>query len=376
MNGIVLWVVGGIVSREVSLSRRTHAAIPGTRGGASRMRPSLAWISMLLLCWGGLPTSIESQRMPPDKGPQDLKAGEFVWEPELSPSGPVVVLVSIADQRLYAYRNGLRIGYSTVSTGKKGHETPTGVFTVLEKDANHVSNLYQGAKMPNMERLTWSGIALHAGNLPGYPASHGCVRLPLEFSKALYELDAIGTTVVIADDHDGPKEAAHPGVVLAPDLAARAPGDPAKAGEFQWRPERAPAGPVNVLLSSAERRLYVYRNGVEIGQAEVAFRGDRTVLPEGVFTVLAGTGTGQSPFAPDLPDHRWMGVPLGAEPMTDRDAKSALLSLVRIPADFGAAVYEVLMPGATIYVTNQKVAPHTSTPADFVVLATHDEVAG
>lgn len=342
----------------------------------SRIVSSAAWISFLLSCLGGLWTASEGQRVPPATAPQALKAGEFVWAPELSPSGPVVVLVSIADQRLFAYRNGLRIGYSTVSTGKPGHETPTGVFTVLQKDADHVSNLFPGAKMPNMERLTWSGIALHAGNLPGYPASHGCVRMPLEFSKLLFDLDAVGTTVVIADDHDGPKEAAHPGVVLAPDLTARATESTTGAGAFQWRPERAPAGPVNVLVSSAERKLYVYRNGIEIGQSELAFRDERAVLPEGVFTVLNGTGTGKSPFAPDRPDHQWMGVPLGGEAIADQDAKGAMLSLVRIPPEFGSAVYEVLLPGATIYVTNQKVAPHTSTPADFVVLATHDGAAG
>ncbi len=74
------------------------------------------------------------------------------------------------------YRNGVRIAVSTCSTGKKGHETPTGVFTILEKDKDHHSSTYNNAPMPNMNRLTWSGVALHAGNLPGYPASHGCVR--------------------------------------------------------------------------------------------------------------------------------------------------------------------------------------------------------
>lgn len=121
-----------------------------------------------------------------------------MWKPELAAAGPMVLLVSIPEQRAFVYRNGVAIGVSTVSTGKKGHETPTGVFTILQKDAKHHSNLYNNAPMPYMERLTWGGVALHAGNLPGYPASHGCVRMPLEFAKLLFFETAMGTTVVVA----------------------------------------------------------------------------------------------------------------------------------------------------------------------------------
>ena|SRR5438552_2134303 len=86
-----------------------------------------------------------------------LKPGDYVWHPEVSPAGPVVVLVSLPDQVMYIYRNGVRIGRSTVSTGKQGKRTPAGVFTVLQKKVDHESSIYKGAKMPNMQRLTWSG---------------------------------------------------------------------------------------------------------------------------------------------------------------------------------------------------------------------------
>src|SRR5207253_3277748 len=115
----------------------------------------------------------------------NLKPGDYLWHPEVSPAGPVVVLVSLPDQVMYVYRNGVRIGRSTVSTGTAGHRTPTGVFTVLQKKVDHESSIYKGAKMPNMQRLTWTGIAMHAGQLPGYPASHGCVRLPEDFAEKL-----------------------------------------------------------------------------------------------------------------------------------------------------------------------------------------------
>ncbi|PSD49226.1 L,D-transpeptidase, partial [Stenotrophomonas maltophilia] len=120
------------------------------------------------------------------RGPTDLKPGEYLWHPEISPTGPIVLVVSLDEQRAYVYRNGIAIGLTTISSGKAGHETPTGVFTILQKDKDHKSNLYNSAPMPYMQRLTWDGIALHGGSLPGHPASHGCVRLPQAFAQKLF----------------------------------------------------------------------------------------------------------------------------------------------------------------------------------------------
>jgi L,D-transpeptidase catalytic domain len=121
-----------------------------------------------------------------------LKPGDYVWYPKVAPAGPVVILVSLPDQLLYVYRNGVRIGRSTASTGKPGKRTPTGVFTVLQKKVRHESSIYKGAQMPHMQRLTWTGVAMHAGNLPGYPASAGCVRLPVDFAANLYSVTTMG----------------------------------------------------------------------------------------------------------------------------------------------------------------------------------------
>ena len=129
-----------------------------------------------------------------------LEPGEYRWHPAAAPSGPMVAVVSLPEQRIHVYRNGVRIGLSTVSTGKPGHDTPTGTFTILQKKRMHRSNLYDDAPMPFMQRLTWDGIALHAGRLPGYPASHGCIRLPSEFAELLYDVTSRNsTTVVVAD---------------------------------------------------------------------------------------------------------------------------------------------------------------------------------
>src|SRR3984893_2764307 len=145
----------------------------------------------------------------------ELKSGDYVWHPEVSPAGPVVVFVSLPDQVVYVYRNGVRIGRSTVSTGKSGKATPTGVFTVLQKKVDHESSIYKGAKMPHMQRLTWTGIAMHAGNLPGYPASAGCVRIPVDFAAKLYAVTAMGSTVIIADNNSAPSHTTNPGLLFS-----------------------------------------------------------------------------------------------------------------------------------------------------------------
>ena len=130
----------------------------------------------------------------------ELQPGEYRWNPDAAPAGPISILVSIQRQIDYVYRSGKLIGVTTVSTGKPGHDTPVGTFTVLQKKVYHRSTIYDGAPMPFMRRLTWDGIALHAGRIPGYPASHGCVRLPQAFAKILYGATRLGVEVTIQDE--------------------------------------------------------------------------------------------------------------------------------------------------------------------------------
>ena len=136
-----------------------------------------------------------------------LSPGEFVWQPERSPAGEVEIVVSIPLQRAYVYRGGTLIGVTTVSTGRPGHRTPTGKFDILEKHARHFSNKYNNAPMPYMQRLTWDGIALHAGQIPGRPASHGCVRLPLAFARELFAVTAVGASVHVVEQAPAPAQA-------------------------------------------------------------------------------------------------------------------------------------------------------------------------
>lgn len=129
-----------------------------------------------------------------------LKTGQYVWEPRGNSNGPLFMVISLTAQRAMVYRNGVPIAASTVSTGEKGRETPTGKFTVLQKEVFHRSRTYDNAPMPYMQRLTAKGVAMHAGHLPGYAASHGCIRLPAGFAKLLFGATQLGTPVMITDD--------------------------------------------------------------------------------------------------------------------------------------------------------------------------------
>src|SRR5438067_7879798 len=204
----------------------------------------LAWSFMLA------ETFTDGVRVSPET--LTLKAGQYVWEPERAPEGPLLILASITEQVAYVYRNGICIARSSVSTGRPGHPTPTGVFTILEKEVHHTSSIYKGAEMPYMERVTWGGIALHAGDLPGYPDSHGCIRLPLEFSKLLFGVTMKGATVIIADEHSAPAETVHPGLFFA---RSGEESEPEAAGQFEWNPDKSPSGTVALIDSSADNTV-------------------------------------------------------------------------------------------------------------------------
>jgi lipoprotein-anchoring transpeptidase ErfK/SrfK len=126
------------------------------------------------------------------------------------PKGPLQIVVSIANQHVTLYSNGVRVSQTPVSTGVPGRPTPTGVFSIIQKDRFHHSNLYSNAPMPFMERITWSGVALHEGPLPGYPASHGCIRMTHEFAARLWTIAKLGVRVIVAHNEVVPVDFADP----------------------------------------------------------------------------------------------------------------------------------------------------------------------
>src|SRR5262249_19243522 len=126
------------------------------------------------------------------------------------------IIISIADQRISVYSGDMLVGRSVVSTGVPDHPTPMGVFTVIQKQRWHRSNLYSAAPMPFMQRITWSGVAMHAGVLPGYPASHGCIRLTEDCAVRLWHLTKLGNRVIIARSDVAPVEISHPQLFAQP----------------------------------------------------------------------------------------------------------------------------------------------------------------
>ena len=263
-----------------------------------------------------------------------------------------MVLVSIPQQTMHVYRNGILIGRSSVSTGSKGNATPGGVFTILEKKETHHSKKYDNAPMPNMQRLTWTGIAVHSGNLPGYPASHGCIRLPYDFSQLLFGATSKGGTVVVGDGKTPvPHLASNPGLMLAPKDMSPEMLRPLAHNDYDWKPERSPSGPITIVVSAADRALYVYRNGNPIGRAAVEING-RGRLGDQVFSLLGGTTGRESSLAPGRAGLRWMSVTSSSGRNGDAEK---IASRLRFNPEFASKVYDVIAPGTTVIITDQPV---------------------
>lgn len=321
---------------------------------------------MLLLCacrladaepfWGARESS------PADTSPADLKPGEWIWGGDNKAMGPMAVIVSLTEQRAYAYRNGILIGVSTVSTGKPGHETPTGVFTILQKDKDHRSKKYNNAPMPYQERLTWDGVALHAGGLPGYPESHGCVHLPSVFAARLFDSTNMGMTVVIAEAGKAPVNVVHPRAIMPidPRTGADTKIPPLSGSEmYRWMPDASPDGPISMVLSSADGLLVVYRNGIEIGRARTAVRNP----DEGTHAYIVADGfmDGDNPVLPGTPMPKWItiGIPgHSGDAGKVVDAESA--SRIGIDREFAANVMPLLKPGVVLLTTDEPVLPESA----------------
>lgn len=264
---------------------------------------------------------------------QRMKAGEFLWAPAVAPEGPMLFVISLATQRAILYRNGIPIAITTVSTGRPGHRTPTGVFTVLQRAAVHYSSIYNSAPMPHMQRLTRYGVALHGGDLPGYPASHGCIRLPREFARLMFGVTRLGMTVVITS------EAAIPHVAPAELLLRNGPRPLSPGEAIAWQPQRAPSGPVVLVVSVTDRQLAVIRNGIVIGSTPVSIDGSITHTSAYVVSNASGAQSSWRPI--ELP---------GQEP----GAASApwLGRRIHMADSFRHQLETILRPGDTVVVTN------------------------
>jgi hypothetical protein len=299
-----------------------------------------------------------------------LNKGQFLWLGSAVTTGPLVMVVSITEQRAYVYRNGVLIGATSVSTGRPGHATPVGVFTVLQKQKEHRSTIYDGAPMPYMERLTWGGIALHAGGLPGYPESHGCIHLPSEFAKLLFDVSSNGMTVVIGAAEKAPTLVAHPGYLAPVSAVGGQPFDRlplAPAEDERWHPELSPSGPLSIVLSQGSQRVVVYRNGIEIGRARLLVSGDAP-LTNHALVLTDNPSRVADPFVPDPSKYSWLRIGVPGHPGEEgAQVDPATVARIKLPADFVAHVNSILTPGATLLVMHEALYPQTAGPMVQVV---------
>jgi lipoprotein-anchoring transpeptidase ErfK/SrfK len=307
--------------------------------------------------------------------------------------GPLQIIISLDKQQLTLYAGNEPIAHSRVSTGQRGHSTPTGVFSVIEKDRWHRSNLYDDAPMYFMQRITWSGVALHQGIVPNYPASHGCIRLPEAFARQLWGTTRLGVRVIIARGNVAPVEISHPRLFApkrapaAPaisqidalnaaqqawtfaELAGKAPlvgasltdlpafGAPAPAEETA-KPAARPlkAGPVSVFVSRREGKLFVRKGFEPVFDVPVTIENADQPLGTHVFTAIAQNA--------DNASMRWTVV--STAPSGPRAADA--LDRITIPQSAIDQISELMSAGASLIVSDEGLGRETGKGTDFIVL--------
>jgi L,D-transpeptidase catalytic domain len=331
--------------------------------------------------------------------------------PEAPPKGPLQIIISVADQRVSLFENGALIARSSVSTGTRGHPTPLGVFSVISKRRWHRSNLYSAAPMPYMQRITWSGIALHAGIVPGYPASHGCIRLKNDFAIRLWHLTKHGTRVIIARNDVQPTEITNPqlfkpkavsgspefqtATVAGKSISTAAATDGSLVSNAETPeatglhvPSSAPAGgapkkmvPISVFVSRKLSKLFVRQGFSPLFDVPVKIENPEEPLGTHVFTVMAFQSEGVT--------NRWTVVsipekfPRMSEGATKErkapakqtarsvplpDKANAALNRIEIPQDTVERISELLTPASSLIISDNGFSHETGKDTDFIVL--------
>lgn len=301
-----------------------------------------------------LPTALARSQNSKRRSAYPIAPGRSFWLPELSPAGPVVAVVNLHTQHAQIYRNGIAIGYTSVSTGKRGYGTPTGRFQVLEKRRFHRSSTYGNAPMPWMVRLTWSGIAFHSGALPGFPASHGCIRLPASFAPQLFGALSLGDTVAVLNQ---PADAF---TTLAPiDPLGRPLLQPEMlAATAWWREAAASAAPVSVSPVSAS-----LLTGAPASLAAPPLALLASLPQQRLFVLEAGQVAAAAPLPPGA---RQQALPLAAAPLSwqppghwqapgqSGNAADATLWQTVLPSDaaFSQRLRARITPGSTLVLSD------------------------
>ena len=338
--------------------------------------------------------------------------------------GPFQIVIAIARQQVTLYGQNGPIAQAVISTGVPAHPTPLGVFTVISKHKWHRSNIYSGAPMPYMQRITWSGIALHAGPLPGYPASHGCIRLPQDFAIRLWGTTKVGARVIVTREPAAPVEIAHRNLFVpkkpeenavpvaataettksAMILAADPPGAARLAAALataempgsiavtpmQERPVSEPPrrkGPVSVFVSRKQNRLFVRQGFVPLFDLPLTIAAPDRPLGTHVFTAVALKDDGAAmrwtvvsipsgyPHQADLAgkrdkktSHERRKMPVAKSAPQAVSTAAEALDRITLPPEAIEQISALLSPGASLIVSDNALSDETGVDTDFVVL--------
>src|ERR1051325_7252991 len=355
---------------------------------------SLFWSRSSSLWWGDHQFRPKRQH----EQPQEKRQSQHTSK------GPLQIIISIADQRISLYENGALIARSSVSTGVERHPTPLGVFSVIGKQKWHRSNIYSAAPMPYMQRITWSGIALHAGDLPGHPASHGCIRLTYDFAIRLWHLTKRGTRVIIAPEDIRPVEVATPrllaqkprvaspspesgistlvsndgvtGAATHAPLVSSIPVSSADEGSKALDPAATEVRahkvvPISVFVSRQLSRLFVRRGFAPLFDVPITIRNPTEPIGTHVFSVMQSQNEEIRWTVVSIPERsspiKQVPPRLRIEPLQPEKASTAL-ERIDIPQDVVDRIAPLLTPGSSLIISDHGISQETGNDTDFIVL--------
>jgi L,D-transpeptidase-like protein len=321
--------------------------------------------------------------------------------------GPLQIIISIADQKISVYDDGTLLARSSVSTGVQGHPTPVGIFSVIGKELWHQSNIYSAAPMPYMQRITWSGIALHAGVLPGHPASHGCIRLAKDFAVRLWHLTKRGTRVVIAPNNVDPVQITNPRLFSesktassSHDASTDAAGNDVSSTPAALMPSvqsqdgtnLPPAGlalhkkavPISIFVSRKLGRLFVRQRFAPLFDVAIKVENPDDPLGTHVLTLLEPqngatsfrwnvvsmpeTFSNSSASSSKKPKAPTQVIDRGAQSGRSTDDANAALDRIEIPQDVVGRISQLLLPGSSLTVSDYGLSRETGDDTDFIIV--------
>ena len=299
--------------------------------------------------------------------------------------GTLQIVISLDKQSLELYSDGAPIAHSRVSTGMRGRATPSGVYSVIQKDRWHRSNLYEDAPMFFMQRITWSGVAMHQGIVPNYPASHGCIRMPEAFAKQMWGTTRVGVRVIISRQETAPVAVSHPSLFVhkaPPPVATLSPQQSLAAAQQAWKlaeltdmqdlaqisivdaptailptPEvQRPlkAGPVSVFISRKEGKLFVRKGFDPVFDTPITIANPQTPLGTHVFTALTEDENTHA--------FRWNVVSVNTQ-----SSPTAALDRITIPEEASDRIAEMMSPGSSLIISDHGLGGETGKGTDFIV---------